>query len=220
MTDNVALPDGGIAGVAINLSRHLVILKSSTGIREEFGMTDGSTATELGDRLVAAAAQLGLEGEVNRAKYENDDPRPYDTTAATALFGAFAGVSQAFEEHRAGLQGPTGPVQIWPHGFDMAFEWFGTRIERYEEQGEMQEMPAQLNLGFYPGGRPYLYSNPWPFDDALAGKALPHGAVWNTEGWQGSMIHYDQLAGDPDARTKLLEYAAAVHDLAAPTLMA
>ena len=115
-----------------------------------------------------------------------------------------------------------GPVQLWPHGFDLAFEWFGTRTETYEENGQITEYPSQINLGFYPAGdRPYFYSNPWPFEgDVLTGEPLPHGAEWHTDGWQGSVLHYDLLTGIPDANTKLLEYAKRVHELASPTLMA
>ena len=95
------------------------------------------------------------------------------------------------------------------------------RVETYEEHGEITEYPAQINLGFYPGSeRPYFYSNPWPFDPALVNKDLPHDAEWITEGFEGSIYHYDELVGDPDAAAKLAEYARAVHDVAAPTLMA
>ena len=112
------------------------------------------------------------------------------------------------------------PLQLWPHGFDLSFEWFGTKVETHEEGGEVQEYPSQLNLGFYPAGDAYFYSNPWPFDEALPATQLPHGAVWNTEGWQGTKLEYAGLVGDPDAAAKLGEYAAAVYKAAAPTLSA
>ena len=81
------------------------------------------------------------------------------------------------------------------------------------------EYPSQLNLGFYPEGRAYFYSNPWPFEaEKLLERPLPHGAEWHTEGWEGSILYYDQLAGDPDATTKLAEFARAVFEAAAPTL--
>ena len=92
---------------------------------------------------------------------------------------------------------------IWPHGFDLSFEWFGTRVERFEENGEVQEYPSQLNLGFYPTGDAYFYSNPWPFDESLPANELPHGAVWNTDGWQGTKLDYADLVGDPDAAAKV-----------------
>jgi hypothetical protein len=103
---------------------------------------------------------------------------------------------------------------VWPYGFDLAFEWFGARSETYD--GE--ELPAQLNLGFYPAGDPYFYSNPWPFDESLPGIPLPHGAAWHTEGFQGTMLPYHAVQSKADAADRLAEYARAVFDAAAPTL--
>jgi hypothetical protein len=103
----------------------------------------------------------------------------------------------------------------------MAFEWFGTRIEEYEENGVMQRLPAQCNFGFYPGGRAYLYANPWPFDGAaLLGVELPSGAEWHTEEWQGSILYYDLLIGEDSPGERVLDYLHAVFAAAAPTLSA
>ncbi len=124
--------------------------------------------------------------------------------------------SIVFEGRRVGLDGPVSPVQLWPHGFDVSFEWFGTRTEEYEGEA----LPAQLNLGFYPKDRAYFYSNPWPFDESLPSTPLPHGAEWHTEGWQGTILYYDQLVGDPAGPAKVEEYARAVYEAAAPTLTA
>jgi hypothetical protein len=49
---------------------------------------------------------------------------------------------------------------------------------------------------------------------------LPSGAAWNTEGWQGSILSYDQVAGKQDADEEILAYVRAVYDVAAPSLTA
>ena len=65
----------------------------------------------------------------------------------------------------------------------------------------------------------YFYSNPWPFDgDILLGRALPEGASWHTEGWQGAMLPYATLRDDPRGEERVLAFAAAVYDMAAPLL--
>jgi hypothetical protein len=125
--------------------------------------------------------------------------------AAGRFFTALVKADRVLKKHRASLTGNTGPVQLWPHGFDLAMEWYGTRVERTEEGGQTKELPAQLNLGFYPGeddDSSYFYSNPWPFDgDKLLGRALPEGASWHTEGWQGAMLPYAALRDDPRPRS-------------------
>jgi hypothetical protein len=107
-----------------------------------------------------------------------------------------------------------GPIQVWPHGFDLSFEWFGTRM--VETEGERSS--SQLNLGFYPAGDPYFHSSPWPFDESLTTAPLPPGAVWNTDGWSGARLPYSPLVGDPAAGSKVADFARAVFAAAAPTL--
>lgn len=221
VAEPIPLRNGETLDLRMDRRTHQVVVSTSGGDLHTVSMTAGLTGTEFADRILAIAADYGLEGEEQRDKFESNEDRPYDPRAADVFFTVSLDVATAFERHRAGLTGDVGPVQLWPHGFDLAFEWFGTRVETFEEDGKTTEYPSQLNLGFYPADRPYFYSNPWPFEaDVLLTKPLPHGAEWHTEGWEGSVLYYDQLQGDPDAEKKLLEYAAAVFEVVEPTLTA
>lgn len=218
VTDPIPLPGGGAAQLRMDLRRHVALLETSAGDVIEFDMTSGMTGTELADAVIAAASDVGLEGTYARERFEADEPRGYEPAAAETYFAALTNVAAVFRAHARSLEGETSPVQHWPHNFDTSVEWFADRMVEHDEGGETTESPAQINLGFYPAGRPYFYSNPWPFDAGLVGTPLPHGAEWHTEGWEGTILHYDTLAGDPEAGNKLTEYAAAVHAAAAPTL--
>ena len=221
-TDNVPLPGGGVLALRLDLQQHAVALVASDGRRCSFSMQDGATGTEMGDQIIAAVADFGLEGEYVREKFESDEPHIYDPEAAGRYFRAVVNADRTFKKHKLTLEGVVGPVQVWPHGFDLAFEWFGDRVETYEEEEEVREYQSQLNLGFYPGDEdvdPYFFSNPWPFEaDALLDKPLPAGASWFTEGWQGTILPYSELVNDPQAEARLLAYARAVFEVAAPTL--
>ncbi len=221
-TDPMALPGGGLFHLRMDLRQHQAFLETSWGDAHAFDLRAGATGTEFGDQLLGSLAALGLEGEYAREKFESDDTRDYDPSMAENFFTAAANANYLFHKHQAGLEGRVGQVQLWPHGFDLATEWFGTRTVEYEEHGELQTFPSQLNLGFYPGEpAPYFYSNPWPFEeDKLVDHPLPSGARWFTESWQGSILPYDLLVGDPDAGEKLLAYAQAVHETSKPTLLA
>ena len=215
VTDDIRLPGGGSFRVRMDLQRHLVVFDGDA--TAAFDMMGGLTGTEFADQLVRAAGELGLGGDYLRLKFENPEPRQYDPGAAERFFGVLLEVSRLFEVHRAGVSGESGPVHLWPHGFDLSFEWFGTKTGIHDGV----EYPSQLNLGFFPAGRPYFYSNPWPFDKkALVGTPLPSGAEWFTDGWEGTILYYDQLVGDPEGPQKLLEYARAVFEIALPTLVA
>jgi hypothetical protein len=143
---------------------------------------------------------------------------------AETYFAALVNINAVFEKHRATLEGEIGPAQLWPHGFDLAFEWFGTRMIEFAEHGEKSFYPSQINLGFSPGEpshpRPYFYSNPFPFEDIFETQPLPHGAQWFTVSWQGSIMEYTSLVDDPQAGEKLQAYAKAVFDITSPSLMA
>jgi hypothetical protein len=224
VSDNIPTPHGGILAFRMDFHSHQIVVWDSSGWQKSFPMSDGLSPTEMGDRLIQAAAEAGLYGEYQRERFESDTPGIYDVDVTRQFFTALASADRVLKKHRARLAGDTGPVQFWPHGFDLAMEWFGTRMESFSENGEAKEMPAQLNFGFYPGNdddASYFYSNPWPFEeDRLLNKPLPAGASWRTEGWQGTIFPYAEVIGQANAEEKLLEYAETVFDLASPTLTA
>ena len=225
VTDDMRLPDGETFNLKMDLTRHMVILSTSQGLVREFDMTAGLSGTDFGNEILSAVADLGLTGEYDRARFENGEPRVYKPEDAEKYFTALKNADRIFKEHRASLSGEVSPVQFWPHHFDLAFEWFGTRIVETGEGGGATQNPAQLNLGFSPGddsyAEPYFYSNPWPFEsDRLADKPLPQGARWFTESWQGTMLPYAELVGDSQAEERLKGYAKAVYAVSSPTLMA
>jgi hypothetical protein len=221
VTDTMSLPDGGVFQIRMDFRTHDIVVETNRGETARFSMTDGITAKQLGADLIEAVASLGLSGDYDSSKFDDDEPRPYDPEMAAAFFVVIADAHQVLQRHRATLSGELGPIQLWPHGFDLAFEWFGTRTVVHDEGGEAVSSPAQLNLGFYPAGRAYFYSNAWPYEaEALSDTELPHGAAWQTEGWEGSILYYDQVVGLPDGAERVTDYAAAVYEAAAPTLSA
>ncbi|MDH3500767.1 MAG: DUF5996 family protein, partial [Acidimicrobiia bacterium] len=200
---------------------HEVVLESRSGHSLRLDMRDGRTGTEMTEELIAALASHGLEGDYVRKDFESNERTSYDEKAASLFWTAVVNAGQTFSTHRAAIGGNVGPVQLWPHGFDLAFEWFGTRTEDYEEHGEMRSLPSQLNLGFYSAGDAYFYSNPWPFDAGLLESPLPEGARWataDTDGFEGTVFAYKEVADDPHGRERLAAYARAVFDAASPTL--
>lgn len=220
VTDTMPLPGDGTFDLRMDFRRHETILETSTGEVWALPMTERMTGSAFGRELIDIVGEYGLAADHVTEKFEDDEPRTYDPEAAEQVFAALVNIDHDLEIHRSSLGGQVGPVQLWPHGFDLAFEWFGTRTEISEEAGVAKEAPARLNLGFYPASRAYFYSNPWPFERALLNKELPGPAEWHTEGWEGSILYYDDLLATDDPAALLLEYAKAVHNVAAPTLTA
>lgn len=214
-TRRIPLPEGGGATVRMDLTTHQVALDSGDDTRV-WPMNAGVTATRLGEELIAAAAELGLEGRYDRERFADDGARAYDPAESEQFFVALRVVNDVFADHRARLHGEVSPIHLWPHGFDLSTEWFGTRIERHGGD----ELASQINLGFYPAGDAYFYSNPWPFDvDELVHNPLPEACEWYVEDWHGTRLRYAALDGDPQGTERLLEFAARVFEIASPTLI-
>ncbi|MCO6449159.1 MAG: hypothetical protein J5I90_00095 [Caldilineales bacterium] len=222
ITSPVPSPDGGEIHLKMNLIDHQIILYHNDHVYQTWDMRQARTSTELGKSIIATVEKMGFQGgDYDRKRWLSDEVRVYDESTVAPFLTALTNADRIFKAHRATLDGESSPVQFWPHGFDLAFEWYGTRKVVYEEEGRVQEYPSQLNLGFYPTAPAYFYSNPWPFEaEALLDKELPSGASWHTEGWQGTELPYSELADAVDAESRLAAYARRVFELAAPTLMA
>lgn len=220
-TDSIPHPEstGVTFQLLMNLRAHSVDLSTSEGKNRSLSMTEGLSAARFGNRLLSMLGELGIEGDFEREKYENDEPRVYDPEAASSFRDVLIRTSPVLGLHKSGLTGETGPIQLWPHNFDLAFEWFGTRLVPHGEDGEL---PSQINFGLAPGdsshAEAYYYSNPWPFEDSLTERELPQGAHWFTESWKGSLLPYAEIAGDPAGEEKLAAYFRAVYELSSPLL--
>jgi len=224
ITKKIPLTNTDSLQILLNLEQHAIQLLTKQGEAQTISMQDGLTGTEMGEAIVTAVAAFGLTGDYDRSRFENESPTRYEAPQAENFRQALQLAHQAFNEHRQSISGETGPINFWSHHFDLSTEWFGTRLIKSEEHGEVQEFPSQINLGFYAGDDntdPYFYSNPWPFEkEKLVDKPLPAGARWFIESWEGSILPYSELIGDNTAVKRLREYAKTVYDLASPTLLA
>ncbi|MCP3996088.1 MAG: hypothetical protein GY722_13665 [bacterium] len=205
VSDPMPVPGGGRFWIRVDFVRHVAVVEQSDGSSHPISMADGLTATEFGDALIETVTRMGLEADYVKEKYASDEPRLYDAGHAAAFFAAVTSIEHNLQIHRSEIGASVGPIQVWPHGFDIAFEWFGAG-------------GSQLNLGFYPAGRPYFYSNPWPFSDEMKIYPLPAPAIWHEGDWEGSILYYDELLETDDPSGRLLEYAKAVFDIAVPIL--
>ncbi len=106
--------------------------------------------------------------------------------------------SQMLELFRMNLRDNFTLVHVWPHHFDFSLEWF---------TGNKDE---QIGTGISPGdeqySNPYLYMNPWPFEEKITEKSLPIGK-WHTNGWNGIKVEWNELVQftPKDAAEKITE---------------
>jgi len=207
----------GPVRIDLNIAKQKVILTADGATKGSFRLGE-VTATELGESLLSKLTKLGIEVSPPAEKWQSETPRPYDTGSAHAYLDALNMVADVFRQVHDSLPGRTSPVQLWPHHFDLSFEWFSEKQVSFEEHGETQQSPAQIGFGFSTGDEghpaPYFYANPWEFDDRFLERELPGRARWNTEGWKGSLLAYSDLEDSP----RLAAYLRGVFEIAAPVL--
>jgi hypothetical protein len=206
----------------MDLRTHRINIQAGQEYLESYEMTAAPSGAELAGQISKCLAELGIQAEFDWEGVENDQIRKYDPDSAAHYLTALKLVHAAQAEVKANLDGETGPIQLWPHNFDQAFEWFGGREIVHRQGGKESRSQAQINFGFAPGDKshasPYFYSNPWPFDPGFISIRLASGARWFDGSWQGSILPYESLVDDQHANTALIEYYLSVYTGVAPSL--
>ena len=206
------LGDGTELVSTINLEDHQIVISAGDTTRI-FDLAEGPTPREVGEAVATIAAEHGATIEVDTSRYEDDSTQEYDPSHASAFLDVATSVGDAFDKINAGISGEiTGP-HLWPHGFDIATEWYSDKMVDYDGT----PTSAQIAIGWYPAGDAYFYANPWPFEDSWAEVELPGAASWNTEGWYGALLNVADVPEDSGSEA-VVALGEAVHATARETL--
>jgi len=192
--------------LSMDLRNHYILLSTSDRDVQQFRMSEGLSATYLGELLLEKLAELEIRGKVDKQLYADEKPRHYALDAAERYFAALSHAGRIFEQFKAKLKGETDPVQLWPHQFDLSFALLGNQQVK-TLKGDTR---SQILFGFateHPGlPSTYFYASPTPFEETLTHKKLPKGAVWHTAVWQGALLPYAEVAEREDGEKKLVEF--------------
>jgi hypothetical protein len=171
----------------------------------------GQSAAEIADHVrrilkAAGADEPEQSGESAIGDEAFDD---YSAIEANKIHRAFASVAAALEDFRAGIREEKSPIQVWPHHFDLSMIWLpGTKIEGIDPADE-EQADKQMNFGFVLGDdgipEPYLYVTAYPLPEALPEVSLPEGTVWQSEGFSGAVLRYQDLVLMDDPHAYLLD---------------
>ena len=209
-TAPVVLADGAELSSTLDIANHRIIVSAGSDLLA-FDMGEGPSPRSLGDAVVDLAHRHGTTIDVDRARFSDRGKMDYAPGEAASFRESARSVVAAMAEVNADLEGEVTGPHLWPHGFDIATEWYVPRI--VEHDGERGN--AQIAVGWYPSDSSYLYANPWPFESSWSGATLPHGASWHLDGWQGAELAVPSEGLDGSV---LVELARAVHELAGLTL--
>ena len=208
----------GSAEISLNLESHEAVIHAANSQEERIPLGADLSGAELAEYCIAALKPGGEIEGLAGADFDDPSPRQSDPEAARRFHTALRGVQTAFVEAQARICGDCSPIQIWPHHFDLSFEWLATHAPTSDTDASSEEGRCQIGFGFSPGDNgheePYFYANPWPFDLTLTELPLPGSARWHVEGWKGSLLTYAEVQSAGE--NLLLDYLTAVYSAAAP----
>jgi hypothetical protein len=200
--------------MVLDLLQPKLIITSSQGETWQTPLTDQS-AKVFCDTTLAALARLGIAVEIDRSLFADESPLVVDPDAAKNGLQVLVGVDRVFKQFKAELPGESGPVQLWPHHFDLALLWFSGRKVPGVDPTDEESADEQMNFGFSTGDEgipePYFYITVYPWQADITAAALPAGAVWYTESWKGALLKYGSLVGVDRPEEKLLAYLRAAY---------
>jgi len=202
------LVDGSDLVATLDLDSHEIVVEAGDDT-ERIDMKAGPAPATVGVALLAFAARHGSMIDADGERFSDTDTQIYVPDHASAFLGTAVFVAEAFSEMNESVQGEVTGPHLWPHGFDIATEWFSSERMPYGDS----DASAQIAVGWYPAGDGYFYANPWPFNDSWAETPVLEGTSWHLDGWQGAVL---DSAGVE--RAKVVAFGKAVHSLAREAL--
>lgn len=208
VTAPAPLADGEDLVGTIDLTTHEIVITAGDDIRR-FDITTGPSSRSIGDSMLSVAANHGSDIDAETDRFGSSDELPYDTDHAAAFLAAASFAVTAFEEMNASVSGEIAGPHLWPHGFDIATEWYSSKMVPYGDS----EASAQIAVGFYPANESYFYANPWPYEESWGEQPPVEGSSWHLDGWQGAVL-------PPGGLTKadIKAFGTALHYLARDSL--
>ena len=205
----------------LDLVRHELVITTSRGDQMRRAL-QGQPAQEFCDVGLGLLEGMGITPEIDRTLFADTMEYVYAAQPIQTYFQALVQTDTVLKEFKSGLREETGPVQFWPHHFDLAVLWFSGRLVPGTDPADPEYADEQMNFGFSPGDQsipnPYFYATAYPTPDGLTDVELPAGAYWHTEGWTGAVMTYESVLSSDDPTGALLGFLRTVQNAGA-TLM-
>jgi hypothetical protein len=206
------LADGTTLDTEIDLVAHAITAKAGDDTIT-FDLRTGPSPRSIGEGLQNLAASHGSSIDVEADRISEGETQTYDADEASRFLSSAQAAIDAFNRVNDGLEGEIAGPHLWPHGFDIATEWFSPRLVEYDGSSAS----AQVAMGWYPSDDGYVYVNPWPFEDRFSSIDLPAPAHWYLDGWQGAKLDVDP--GDGLAADTIVSVGRTVHEKTATALL-
>ena len=191
----------------LDFTQHQLRLETSHGSSGSMALR-GQSLRSLRRELLDGMDNLGVAlPQIESEAFADDSPGTYDPAAVRAFWQALSQMDIELTAFRHGLRQETSPVQLWPHHFDLAVNWFSGRLVPGQDPQNAEYADEQMNFGFSTGDQgtpePYFYATAYPEPAGWSGEPLPPGAYWQQEGWSGAVLPYAAVVAAEDGRALL-----------------
>ena len=217
-------PDGsGALVAALDLHAHEAVAEHSDGHSLRVALTPDRPVGEVTRELLAAAASLAGEVDVDMTPQEvhwtvpldeDDEHASYDTAQVASYFQAATRAALVLAEFRAPYRGRSTPLNAWWGSFDLAVNLFsGDPAAPPSDDFIMRNsMDAQeVAVGWWPGDPRYdpaafyAYAHPAP-DGFENGTLSPAAAHWEPQ-LGLFVLDWEDARASPDPHAAALEFA-------------
>jgi len=217
-------PDGsGALLAALDLHAHQAVVETTGGGSRRVPLTPHRTVGEVTRDLLAAAALLAGEVEVNPIPQEvpwtvpldqDDEHAQYDPLDVASYFVAATHAALVLAEFRAPFRGRSTPVNFWWGSFDLAVSLFsGDPATPPSDDFIMRNAgdAQQVEVGWWSGdaryGRAafYAYAHPAP-EDFANGSLEPGAAHWDPDLGE-FILDWDDVRDSADPHAEALAFA-------------
>ncbi len=211
-TTPVPTQSGSSFQLFLNLLRNKIEIATSSGKYAEIDI-EGQSQQDLAKQIIAELSKHNIDISIDTASLGVEE-LSYSPEISKAIFKAYSFLDTTFKEFRSNLPEECSPIQIWPHHFDIAFNWFSGRKIPGEDPNDLEASSEQIGYGFIAGDstilEPYFYVLPYPEVD-LADKEFLHGGFNYTESWNGVLLKYESLLKAKNPKQYLLEFLMDSH---------
>jgi hypothetical protein len=195
--------------LVLNLRESLFQARTSTGEQLDEALR-GQPAAELAAIIQDFMIDAGVDVSCipQGVTFNTQAFGGYSAEQASELGRTLNAVSAAMAAFRAPIREETSPIQLWPHHFDLSMLWLpGEKIPGQDPENE-EYADKQMNFGFAFGDEsipePYFYVTAYPLPEALPKVQLPEGTRWQSTGFNGAVLLYQDLLKNSDPMDYLI----------------
>ena len=195
--------------IIFDLINHHIIIESNFREVMKIKMT-GQSLSALCEEMCSLMKDIGISIPIAKEEFNDGRSGMYDENAVTDYWVTLKEINTVLNTFRSELKGMRSPVQLWPHHFDLAMSWFSGRLIPGKDPNDPESSEEQMMFGFSTGDKiiedAYFYISAYPVPDGFPNFELPQDIRWNTDGFMGAVMMYDDFAKSDNPHEKLLNY--------------